>query len=74
MTIDQGGMDDLSPPNAYVAGASPVHRILHPGAPPGQAGQTQPDSEDDKRQTLLATHRREAWLADAARRVGQLQW
>lgn len=38
----------------------------------GKLDKLQPD-EDDKRQTLLATHRREAWLADAARRVGQLQ-
>ncbi|HCZ9132436.1 TPA: type I-F CRISPR-associated protein Csy1, partial [Pseudomonas aeruginosa] len=30
-------------------------------------------TEDDKRQALLAGHRWEAWLADAARRVGQLQ-
>ncbi|EKB9358680.1 type I-F CRISPR-associated protein Csy1 [Pseudomonas aeruginosa] len=38
----------------------------------GKLDKLHPD-EDDKRQTLLATHRREAWLADAARRVGQLQ-
>ncbi|WP_374438489.1 type I-F CRISPR-associated protein Csy1 [Pseudomonas panipatensis] len=29
--------------------------------------------EDDKRQALIEAHRREAWLADAARRVGQIQ-
>lgn len=38
----------------------------------GKLGKLKPD-EDDKRQALLAGHRREAWLADAARRVGQLQ-
>ncbi|HBO2747046.1 type I-F CRISPR-associated protein Csy1 [Pseudomonas aeruginosa] len=38
----------------------------------GKLDKLHPD-EDDKRQTLLATHRREAWLADAARRVAQLQ-
>lgn len=31
------------------------------------------DGEDDKRQRLLEEHRREAWIADAARRVGQIQ-
>lgn len=29
--------------------------------------------DDDKRQALTEAHRREAWLADAARRVGQIQ-
>lgn len=29
--------------------------------------------EDDKRQALIEGHRRETWLADAARRVGQIQ-
>lgn len=38
----------------------------------GKLDKLKPD-EDDKRQALLAGHRREAWLADAARRVGQLQ-
>ncbi|WP_421380795.1 type I-F CRISPR-associated protein Csy1 (plasmid) [Paraburkholderia sp. DD10] len=31
------------------------------------------DGEDDKRQRLLEEHRREAWIADAARRVRQIQ-
>lgn len=31
------------------------------------------DDEDDKRQQLRADHLREVWLADAARRVGQIQ-
>ncbi|MDF5813204.1 type I-F CRISPR-associated protein Csy1 [Pseudomonas aeruginosa] len=38
----------------------------------GKLDKLKPD-EDVKRQSLLAGHRREAWLADAARRVGQLQ-
>ncbi|HBO1218192.1 TPA: type I-F CRISPR-associated protein Csy1 [Pseudomonas aeruginosa] len=38
----------------------------------GKLDKLKPD-EDDKRQALLAGHRREAWLADAARRVSQLQ-
>ncbi|MEQ6495695.1 type I-F CRISPR-associated protein Csy1 [Pseudomonas aeruginosa] len=38
----------------------------------GKLDKLKPD-EDDKRQALLAGHRRETWLADAARRVGQLQ-
>lgn len=31
------------------------------------------DDEEDKRQALLAEHQRDVWLADAARRVSQLQ-
>ncbi|HCU2030465.1 type I-F CRISPR-associated protein Csy1 [Pseudomonas aeruginosa] len=38
----------------------------------GKLDKLKPD-EDVKRQSLLAGHRREAWLADAARRVAQLQ-
>ena len=31
------------------------------------------EDEDEKRQTLLDAHRPESWIADAARRVGQIQ-
>lgn len=31
------------------------------------------DDDEDKRQQLIESHRREAWVADAARRVGQIQ-
>ena len=31
------------------------------------------EGEDDKRQALLDAHRPESWIADAARRVGQIQ-
>lgn len=39
----------------------------------GKLDKLQPD-EDDKRQTLLATHRREAWLADAAGGLASCSW
>ena len=72
MTIDQGGMDDLSLPTPTWQELRQFIESFIQERLQGKLDKLHPD-EDDKRQTLLATHRREAWLADAARRVGQLQ-